>query len=86
MHFSDYPSLTDNGQTSPDDFEPNDFRRTIPKYSKENFPKIIDTVDKIKKVAERHNVTPGQVTLAWVLAQGNDFVAIPGTKKIKVGS
>ncbi|PBK63658.1 Aldo/keto reductase [Armillaria solidipes] len=69
--------------TSPDDFEEGDFRKTVPKYSKENFPKILDLVDHLKAIASKHNATPGQVTLAWILAQGDDFVVIPGTKKIK---
>ncbi|SJL06546.1 related to pyridoxine 4-dehydrogenase [Armillaria ostoyae] len=69
--------------TSPDDFEEGDFRKTIPKYSKENFPKILNLVDHLKAIATKHNATPGQVTLAWILAQGDDFVVIPGTKKIK---
>ncbi|SJL06522.1 related to aldo-keto reductase (AKR13), puatative [Armillaria ostoyae] len=69
--------------TSPDDFEEGDFRKTIPKYSKENFPKILNLVDHLKAIASKHNATPGQVTLAWILAQGDDFVVIPGTKKIK---
>ncbi|KAK0434540.1 NADP-dependent oxidoreductase domain-containing protein [Desarmillaria tabescens] len=68
---------------SPDDFEEGDFRKTIPKYSKENFPKILDLVEHLKVIASKHNATPGQVTLAWILAQGDDFVVIPGTKKIK---
>ncbi|KAK0486599.1 NADP-dependent oxidoreductase domain-containing protein [Armillaria novae-zelandiae] len=69
--------------TSPDDFEEGDFRKTIPKYSKENFPKILNLVDHLKAIASKHNAAPGQVTLAWILAQGDDFVVIPGTKKIK---
>ncbi|KAK0440624.1 NADP-dependent oxidoreductase domain-containing protein [Armillaria borealis] len=69
--------------TSPDDFEEDDFRKTIPKYSKENFPKIFNLVDHLKAIASKHNATSGQVTLAWILAQGDDFVVIPGTKKIK---
>ncbi|SJL06556.1 related to aldo-keto reductase (AKR13), puatative [Armillaria ostoyae] len=69
--------------TSPDDFEEGDFRKIVPKYSKENFPKILDLVDHLKAIASKHNATPGQVTLAWILAQGDDFVVIPGTKKIK---
>ncbi|KIK64240.1 hypothetical protein GYMLUDRAFT_40526 [Collybiopsis luxurians FD-317 M1] len=68
---------------SPDDFEKDDFRRTIPKYQTENFPKILNVVEKLKAVGEKHNATAGQVTLAWILAQGDDFVVIPGTKKIK---
>jgi len=68
---------------SPDDFEPGDFRHTIPKYSAENFPKILDVVSRLEKIGEKHNATAGQVTLAWILAQGPEFVVIPGTKKIK---
>ncbi|KAK0218710.1 NADP-dependent oxidoreductase domain-containing protein [Armillaria fumosa] len=60
-----------------------DFRKTIPKYSKENFPKILDLVDHLKVIASKHSATPDQVTLAWILAQGNDFVVIPGTKRLK---
>ncbi|KAK7036783.1 Aldo-keto reductase str7 [Paramarasmius palmivorus] len=66
-----------------DDFEEDDFRRTIPKYQPENFPKILDVVKRIQEIGDKHNATPGQVTLAWILAQGDDFVVIPGTKKIK---
>ncbi|KAK0434535.1 NADP-dependent oxidoreductase domain-containing protein, partial [Desarmillaria tabescens] len=51
--------------------------------SKEKFPKILDLVDRLKVIAPKHSATPGQVTLAWILAQGDDFVVIPGTKKIK---
>jgi len=68
---------------SPDDFEKDDFRLTIPKYSAENFPKILDVVARLKSIGEKHNATPGQVTLAWILAQGPEFVLIPGTKNIK---
>ncbi|KAK7440582.1 Aldo-keto reductase str7 [Stygiomarasmius scandens] len=68
---------------SPDDFEPGDFRLTIPKFQKENFPKILDVVERLKAIGAKHNATAGQVTLAWILAQGDDFVIIPGTKKVK---
>lgn len=68
---------------SMDEFAADDFRRTIPKFSKENFPKILDVVSRIKAIAENHNATSGQATLAWLLAQGNDFLVIPGTKKVK---
>jgi aryl-alcohol dehydrogenase-like predicted oxidoreductase len=43
----------------------------------------IKLVDAIKELADKKGVTPSQLTLAWVLAQGEDFVAIPGTKKAK---
>ncbi|KAF7361347.1 Aldo-keto reductase [Mycena sanguinolenta] len=68
---------------SPDDFEKDDFRLTIPKYSAQNFPKILDVVERLKSIGEKHNATAGQVTLAWILAQGPEFVLIPGTKKVK---
>ncbi|ESK86336.1 aldo keto reductase [Moniliophthora roreri MCA 2997] len=68
---------------STDELEEDDFRRSIPKYSKENFPKILDIVNQLTEIGKKHNATPGQVTLAWILAQGDDFLVIPGTKKIK---
>jgi len=68
---------------SPDDFEEDDFRRTVPRFSKENFPKILEVVDGLTEIGKKHNATPSQVTLAWVLAQGKDIIPIPGTKNIK---
>ncbi|KAH8082762.1 putative aldo-keto reductase [Filobasidium floriforme] len=68
---------------SPDDFEDGDFRKYTPRFSKENFPKNLEIVDKIEQLAKKKNVTPGQLTLAWLLAQGDDIFPIPGTKKIK---
>jgi len=68
---------------SPDDFEPGDFRLGIPKYSRENFPKILDVVSRLEKIGEKHNASSAQVTLAWILAQGPEFVLIPGTKSTK---
>jgi aryl-alcohol dehydrogenase-like predicted oxidoreductase len=56
------------------------------RFSSQNFPKILDIVSQIKDIAASHGATSGQATLAWVLAQGEDFVAIPGTKKIKASS
>jgi aryl-alcohol dehydrogenase-like predicted oxidoreductase len=61
---------------SPDDFEANDSRRHFPRFSKENFAKNLQLVDK-------KNCTPGQLTLAWIFAQGPEFIVIPGTTKIK---
>jgi aryl-alcohol dehydrogenase-like predicted oxidoreductase len=69
---------------SPDDFEEGDFRKTVPRYSKENFPNILAIADELKKVGEKHSATAGQVALAWLLAQGDDVIPIPGTRKIKV--
>ncbi|KAF8648127.1 hypothetical protein AX16_006392 [Volvariella volvacea WC 439] len=68
---------------SHDDLDADDFRRRIPKYSNENFPKILDVVAKLQEIGNKHNATAGQVTLAWVLAKGDNFFVIPGTKKIK---
>jgi len=68
---------------SPDDFEDDDGRKNFPRFSKENFPKLLKIVDGVAEIGKKHNATAGQVTLAWILAQGKDFLPIPGTKKIK---
>ncbi|KZV67260.1 Aldo/keto reductase [Peniophora sp. CONT] len=68
---------------SPDDFEEGDFRRTVPKFSSENFPNILKVVDEIKAVGEAHGAPPSTTTLAWLLAQGNDVIPIPGTRSVK---
>ncbi|RUS29112.1 aldo/keto reductase [Jimgerdemannia flammicorona] len=69
--------------TSPDDFEENDFRRTAPRFNAENFPKNLDLVCRFDELAKAKGVTTSQFVLAWVLAQGQDFIPIPGTKRIK---
>jgi aryl-alcohol dehydrogenase-like predicted oxidoreductase len=56
------------------------------RYSKENFPNILKLADNLKRVGEQYNASAGQVALAWLLAQGEDVIPIPGTKKIKVSS
>ena len=56
------------------------------RYSEENFPNIVKLADGLKKIGERHNASPGQVALAWVLAQGEDVIPIPGTTKEKVSA
>ncbi|KAF7341262.1 putative aldo-keto reductase [Mycena venus] len=66
-----------------DDLDADDFRRTVPKFSAGNFSRILDLADKIGEVGKAHNATSGQKTLAWSLAQGDDFFVIPGTKKPK---
>ncbi|KAI6043906.1 NADP-dependent oxidoreductase domain-containing protein [Pisolithus marmoratus] len=68
---------------SPDDFAEDDYRRRIPRYSRENFPNILKLADKLKEIGQHHDATAAQVALAWLLAQGNDIIPIPGTKKIK---
>ncbi|KAF2129200.1 Aldo/keto reductase [Dothidotthia symphoricarpi CBS 119687] len=64
---------------SPDDFAPDDFRRSVPKFQGENFYNNKAIVEEIKKLAKRKGVTLTQIALAWVAAQG--MIAIPGTTK-----
>ncbi|HEY4160667.1 MAG TPA: aldo/keto reductase [Candidatus Saccharimonadales bacterium] len=66
-----------------DDLEPDDFRRNNPRFQGENFQKNFDLVDRVKEIADEKGCTPGQLALAWVLAQGSDIVPIPGTKHVK---
>lgn len=68
---------------SPDDFEPNDWRRSVARYSKENFPNILKIADGLKRVGARKNATAGQVALAWVLAQGDNIIPLAGTTKVE---
>ncbi|ETS76980.1 hypothetical protein PFICI_10854 [Pestalotiopsis fici W106-1] len=65
---------------SPDDFAPDDFRRTVPKFQGENFYKNKAIVDEIKKLATKKGCTVAQIALAWVAAQG--MIAIPGTTQV----
>lgn len=65
------------------DLEAGDFRKMIPRFSAENFPKIMALADKFRAVADRHGCNTSQVCLAWVLAQGDDIIPIPGTKTPK---
>lgn len=66
-----------------DDLEPDDFRRNNPRFLGENFQKNLDLVDRVKEIANEKGCTPGQLALAWVLAQGKDIVPIPGTKHVE---
>ncbi|KAI9734710.1 MAG: hypothetical protein M1818_006697 [Claussenomyces sp. TS43310] len=68
---------------SRDDFEDGDFRKVSPRFSEENFPLNLKIVDRVVELAKKKGCTPGQLTLAWLLAQGDDIIPIPGTKKIK---
>lgn len=68
---------------SPADFEEGDFRSSAPRFSAENFPKNLQLVDHINEIAKKKGCTAGQLTLAWLLAQGPDIIPISGTKKIK---
>jgi aryl-alcohol dehydrogenase-like predicted oxidoreductase len=67
--------------TSPDDFEPDDFRRHNPRFQGENFARNLELVDRVREIAADKDCTPGQLALAWVMAQGDDIVPIPGTKR-----
>jgi len=67
----------------PDDFAADDYRRSSPRFQGENFAKNLALVDKVKAFAAEIGCTPGQLALAWVLAQGDDIVPIPGTKRRK---
>ena len=64
-----------------DDLAPDDFRRTSPRFQGENFQKNLDLVRRIEQIAGKKGCTPGQLVLAWVLAQGDDIVPIFGTKR-----
>lgn len=61
-----------------DDFEENDVRRFFPRFQPGNFEKNMTLVDELDKIGKKKGVTPGQLTLAWILAQGEDFIPIPG--------
>jgi aryl-alcohol dehydrogenase-like predicted oxidoreductase len=66
---------------SREDFPEGDNRRNHPRFSDENFQSNLDVVATVKGLAERKGCTPAQFALAWVLAQGDDLVPIPGTKR-----
>jgi aryl-alcohol dehydrogenase-like predicted oxidoreductase len=69
--------------TSIDDLAEDDFRRRGPRFQGDNFQKNLDLVAKVEEIADDKGVTPSQLALAWVLAQGDDIVPIPGTKHVK---
>jgi aryl-alcohol dehydrogenase-like predicted oxidoreductase len=66
-----------------DDLPADDYRRNAPRFQGENFRKNLDLVKKVEQLAAARGCTPSQLALAWVLAQGNDIVPIPGTKRVK---
>lgn len=66
-----------------EDLPADDYRRNSPRFQGENFQKNLDLVNKIQELARAKGCTPSQLALAWVLAQGEDIVPIPGTKRIK---
>jgi aryl-alcohol dehydrogenase-like predicted oxidoreductase len=67
--------------TSPDDFGPDDMRRNNPRLQGESFDRNMQLVDRVKEMAATKGCTPGQLALAWLVAQGDDVVPIPGTKR-----
>ena len=67
--------------TSPDDFDEDDFRRGHPRFTGEAFAANLRLVDAVRELAAEKGVTASQLALAWVLAQGEDVVPIPGTKR-----
>jgi aryl-alcohol dehydrogenase-like predicted oxidoreductase len=66
---------------SPDELAENDFRRTQPRFQGDNLEANTRIVAKLREIAEEKEITPAQLALAWVLAQGDDIVPIPGTKR-----
>jgi aryl-alcohol dehydrogenase-like predicted oxidoreductase len=66
---------------SRDDLADNDWRRMDPRYSEENFGKNMAIVDVVRGIADQHAVSPAQVAISWLLAQGKDITPIPGCKR-----
>ncbi|HTT32509.1 MAG TPA: aldo/keto reductase [Methylomirabilota bacterium] len=64
-----------------EDFEPEDYRRNSPRFQGENFQKNLDLVARVEAIAKEKGCSAGQLALAWVLAQGEDIIPIPGTKR-----
>jgi aryl-alcohol dehydrogenase-like predicted oxidoreductase len=68
---------------SHDDLEESDFRRYLPRFTKENFSKNLKLVDQLSEMAQKKGVTPTQLVLAWLMQQGQDIFPIPGTTKLE---
>lgn len=64
-----------------DDLAEDDFRRHSPRFQQGNFERNLELVTRVEEIADEKGVTPGQLALAWVMAQGEDIVPIPGTKR-----
>jgi aryl-alcohol dehydrogenase-like predicted oxidoreductase len=64
-----------------EDLAPDDYRRHSPRFQGENFQKNLDLVARVEAIAKEKKCTPGQLALAWLLAQGEDIIPIPGTKR-----
>ena len=69
--------------TSPDELDDGDFRRSGPRFTGENLDANLKLAAKVAEIADEKGITPAQLALAWVLAQGEDVVPIPGTKRRK---
>jgi len=67
----------------PSDLDPSDWRLTNPRFAQEVFETNLKLAEAVKKLASKKNCTPAQFALAWVLAQGDDMIPIPGTKRLK---
>ena len=67
---------------STDDLADSDFRKTNPRFTEENFQHNLASAEEVRSIAEEVGCSPGQVSLAWLLAQGADIVPIPGTKRV----
>jgi aryl-alcohol dehydrogenase-like predicted oxidoreductase len=68
--------------TSTADLADNDFRKNMPRFADGNFQRNLEAVSAVGDIAAAHGATPGQVALAWLQQQGDDVVAIPGTKRV----
>jgi len=66
-----------------DDLPEGDWRRGVPRYAAENWPRINNLVDSFKTIAAKYNATPAQLGIAWLLTQGSDIIPIPGSKQLK---
>jgi aryl-alcohol dehydrogenase-like predicted oxidoreductase len=71
-------ALTDTGRLADDDF-----RRTLPRFADDALARNLELVSVVREIATALDATPGQVALAWLLAQGEDVVPIPGTKRVR---
>ena len=67
---------------SPEQLSDDDWRKTNPRFTGENFQRNLRIVDEVRAVAREAGATPAQIALAWLLAQGEDIAPIPGTKRV----
>ena len=65
-----------------DELADTDFRKTNPRFTGENFQRNLTSADEVRSIAAEVGCTPAQVSLAWLLAQGDDIAPIPGTKRV----